>query len=156
MPTACWFSAASTAVVAAENAGASSTALTVIATVSESVSSPSSVRMVRTALVLLLLALVQVMVAIAVLMFATVPPNSIEVSSVPSPPPLAKVRPETPTSEKVPDWVDEMVTESIEVSSTSAMELPVMEIAVSSLPETAALTVFTGASFAAAKLVVMT
>ena len=56
----------------------------------------------------------------------------------------------------MPLCVVETVTKVIDVSSTSAIELPEMEIAVSSLPETAELTVFTGASFSAAKLVVMT
>ena len=47
-------------------------------------------------------ALVQVIVAIAVLMFAIVPPKTIELSSTPSPPPPAKVKPETLAREKVP------------------------------------------------------
>ena len=58
--------------------GASCTALTVIATVSVALlPSPSLAVNERTAFVLTLLALVQVIVAIAVLMLATVPPNTI-------------------------------------------------------------------------------
>ena len=81
--------------------GASCTALTVIATVSVALSpSPSLAVNERTALVLTFDALVHVMVAIAVLISATVPPNTIELSAVPSP--EANVNPETLASVNVP------------------------------------------------------
>ena len=71
--------------------GTSLTALTVMATVSVAPSAPSLGVMLRTALVLSLLALVQVMVAIARLMLATVPEKVIALSAVPSP--TVKLRP---------------------------------------------------------------
>ena len=72
--------------------GASLTELTVMATVSAAPSaSPSLGVMVRTASSSSLLALVQVMVAIAELMLATVPEKVIALSAVPSP--AEKVRP---------------------------------------------------------------
>ena len=112
--------------------GASLTALTVMATVSVALSpSPSLAVRDNTELVLSLAALVQVIVAIAVLMLATVPLKTIELSSVPSP--VANVRPDVLARVKVPLLVDEIVIESREVSSTSAITAPVMAPAVSSL-----------------------
>ena len=136
--------------------GASCTALTVIATVSVALSpSPSLAVNERTALVLTFDALVHVMVAIAVLILATVPPNTIELSSVPSP--EANVKPETLASVNVPPWVDEIVIESKVVSSTSAITEPVIAFATSSLVVTsAAVPDHVGTSFAAANDVVIT
>ena len=108
------------------------TGVTVIATVSVALSpSPSFAVRDNTELVLSLEALVQVIVAIAVLMLATVPAKTIELSSVPSP--VENVSPDVLASEKVPLLVDEMVIESKVVSSTSAITAPVMAPAVSSL-----------------------
>ena len=71
--------------------GASLTELTVMATVSAAPSAPSLGVMVSTALSSSSWALVQVMVAIAELMLATVPEKVIALSAVPSP--TEKVRP---------------------------------------------------------------
>ena len=131
---------ATSSVTAAESpaeVGASLIALTVIDTWSVALSSsPSLAVKESTALLLLFAWLVQVMVAIAVLMFAMVPENVIELSAVPSP--AAKVRPLTLASENVPLSVEVMVIESRLVSSTSAIVEPVIALATSSSVVTSA------------------
>ena len=93
-------------------------------------------------------ALVHVMVAIAKLMLATVPPNVIVVSSVPSPELAANVRPVVWARLNVP-LLAVIATDVIEVSSTSAIEFPVIALAVSSLTAFGVPSVFTGASLTA-------
>ena len=126
-----------TVAVSPADVGASFTALTVIVTESVALlSSPSLAIKVRAALLLLFAWLVQVIVAIAVLMFATEPENVIELSAVPSP--AAKVRPLTLASVNVPLSVEEIIIESRVVSSTSAIVEPVIALATSSSVVTSA------------------
>ena len=145
-----------TVAVSPAEVGGSLTAATVIATVSVALSpSPSFAVSESTALALEFDALVQVIVAIAVLMLAIVPPNTIELSSVPSP--EAKDRPEVDARVNVPLCVVDIVIESSEVSSTSAMTEPVMSTATSSLGATsAAVPLHVGTSFSADTVVVNT
>ena len=125
-------------------AGASLTEFTVIDITS--VSEPLSSSVVTTVIVASassLASLVHVMVAIARLMLATVPPNVIVASSVPSP--AEKVRSVVWARLKVP-LLAVIATDVIEVSSTSAIEFPVIALAVSSLTAAGVPSVFTGAS----------
>ena len=133
-----------------EVVGKSLTAFTVIDMTSVSDAPESSVvTTVMVASVLSSAALVQVRVAIAELMLATVPPNVIVASSVPSPELAANVRPVVWARLNVP-LLAVIATEVIEVSSTSAIEFPVIALATSSLTALGVPSVFTGASFTAA------
>ena len=127
-----------------EVVGRSLTEFTVIDMVS--VSAPPSSSVVTTVMVASAsssAALVQVIVAMALLMLATVPPKVIVASAVPSP--AEKLRPVVWAREKVPrDAV--IATDVIEVSSTSAIELPVIALATSSLTAFGVPSVFTGLS----------
>ena len=130
-------------------AGASLTEFTVIDITS--VSDPPSSSVVTTVMVASAsssAALVQVMVAMAKLMLATVPLNVIVVSSVPSPEFAGNVRPVVCTRLNVP-LLAVIDTDVIEVSSTSAIEFPVIALAVSSLTAFGVPSVFTGASLTA-------
>jgi len=134
--------------------GASLTELTVIDI--ESVSDAPSSSVVTTVIVASassLEALVQVNVAIALLMLVTVPPNVIVASAVPSP--AAKVRLVVWAREKVP-LEAVITTDVIDVSSTSAIEFPVIARAVSSLTADGVPRVLAGASLTAANEVVIT
>ena len=121
--------------------------------------SPSFAVNERTASVLTSAALVHVIVAIAVLMFATVPLKAIELSATPSPEqdPQLKSSPLTEARLNVPPWVEEIDIKSRDVSSTSAIVEPVIVLATSSSVVTsAAETDHVGTSFAAANDVVIT
>ena len=130
-------------------AGASFTEFTVIdiTSVSEPPSS-SVVTIVMVASASSSAALVQVMVAMARLMLATVPPNVIVVSSVPSPEFAANVRSVVWARLNVP-LLAVIATDVIVVSSTSAIEFPVIALAVSSFTAPGVPSVFSGRSLTA-------
>ena len=114
---------------------------------------PSLVTIVIVASASSLEALVQVIVAIAVLMLVTVPPNVIVASAVPSP--AANVSPFVLAIVNVPRSAV-ICTEVIDVESESAIDVPVIAFAVSSLTAEGVPIVLTGASFTAAKSTVFT